>query len=125
MDSEQPKIVRLTDSNIISSDVNGSSVYGLLQHPVFTEGECVLGFFDMNELSGGNSKEGKCSEVVLKQIYKFDEDVRHNIMIAANATSVVVLHGRVFDPSAKICEMIIKKKTRGPLKISNITKIQN
>lgn len=38
----------------------------------------------------------------LKQLYKFDEDLSHNVLIAANSATIVIVHGQKFCKNATI-----------------------
>lgn len=63
--------MRLTGESIISIDTNTTVIYALIKHPIYTLDECILAYYDLNDLSI-RFKENKPVEVQLKQLHKFD-----------------------------------------------------
>ena len=51
MYEELPAAVRLTGSSILSIDINGGIIYALIKHDIYTLNNCILAYFDLNELS--------------------------------------------------------------------------
>ena len=90
-----PKNVRLTGASILAIDINVSMLYALIKHPSYTLDKCVLAFYNINDLAG-KLADSKSTEIHLKQIHKFDQDVSKNIIVVANSSTVAVLHGCKF-----------------------------
>lgn len=56
----------------------------------------------------------------MKQLHKFEENVSRNILIAANSTTILIMHGQKFDMSVNVPEMIIRRNRKKYLKIDEI-----
>lgn len=56
----------------------------------------------------------------MKQVHKFDEDVSRNVLITANANTVVLVHGYKFDPEAQVSEVVLQRTRRNHIKIDKI-----
>lgn len=44
--------MRLTGSSILAIDINGGAMYALVRHPMYTLDDCLLTYYDLNELPG-------------------------------------------------------------------------
>ena len=101
LNPQLPQVVRLTGASLISVDISGTCIFGLIRHPSFTRDQCILAMFDLNDLSGKLS-ESKNAEIQLKQIHKFDENMSQNIIIAGNSYTIAIIHGQRFEPNVAI-----------------------
>lgn len=56
----------------------------------------------------------------MKQLHKFDESVSQNILIAANANTVVIIHGQKFDEEVQVNEILLRRTRRNHMKMDKI-----
>lgn len=86
---------------------------------MYTLDQCILAYFDLNDL-GGRLKDAKPIEVHLRQLHKFDENVGYCVLIAANATTVLLLHGQKFVKDAEIEELVLRRNKKSHLRMDKI-----
>lgn len=101
LNPQLPQVVRLTGASLISTDISGTCIFGLIRHPSFTLDQCILAMFDLKDLTN-KLAESKNTEIQLKQIHKFDENLSQNIIIAGNSYTIAIIHGQKFEPDAAI-----------------------
>jgi hypothetical protein len=104
--------VPLTGSHLIAIDTLGLEVFAVLRHEEYTGGRCVLAYCDIATSVQG-MVEGNDRRIVLREVYRFDGDMRHCTIKALPDRRVALVHGFPMHLGARLPECILKRTTRG------------
>jgi hypothetical protein len=93
-------------------DTLGLEVFAVLRHEEYTGGRCVLGYCD---IAGGAQAlvEGTERKILLREVYRFDVDMRGCTVKALSDRRIAVVHGFPMHPGARLPECILKRTSRG------------
>lgn len=105
-------IVNVTGSSIKAIDQNKNTVYAIINHCMYTMGEYILAYLDMNELP----QHPQLNSFVLKQLYKFNHNICLNTLIIPKPNMIAIVHGHKFDESIEIPELLLKRTKTNKIK---------
>jgi hypothetical protein len=104
--------VPLTGRNLVAVDTLGLEVYAVVRHEEYTAGRFVLAHCDISGSVQGLVEEHE-RRIVLREIYRFDGDIRHCSLKVLPDRRVALVHGFPMHPAADIPECLLKRTARG------------